>query len=217
LNRTGQSFTGTWRKNYLGLPVNISVFVDANHAGNIVTRRSHTGILIYIQNTPILWHSRWQNTIKPYQFGSEFVALRNARDMIDGLRYKLRMFGIPLAGAAHVFCDSNQGMVKSTSIPESALIRNISQWIIMQSVRQLLHGLCKWQKKMDKQILQIYSPNVCQLPEARSYYNLFSTISNKNTDEACIPLPLPSWHTWRGFVGFPWNLFLNTCMWATRV
>jgi hypothetical protein len=29
----------------LGSPVTISVFVDANHAGNIVTRRSHTGVL----------------------------------------------------------------------------------------------------------------------------------------------------------------------------
>jgi hypothetical protein len=30
----------------LGNPVNIHVFVDANHAGNVVTRRSHTGILV---------------------------------------------------------------------------------------------------------------------------------------------------------------------------
>jgi hypothetical protein len=106
----------------LGIPVNISVFVDANHAGNIVTRRSHTGILIYIQNTPILWHSRRQNTVETSTFGSEFVALRNARDMIVGLRYKLRMFGIPLAGAARVFCD-NQGVVKNASIPESVLTK----------------------------------------------------------------------------------------------
>ena len=31
----------------LGRTVDISVFVDADHAGNKVTRRSHTGILIY--------------------------------------------------------------------------------------------------------------------------------------------------------------------------
>jgi hypothetical protein len=106
----------------LGLPVTISVFVDANHAGNIVTRRSHTGILIYLQNTPILWHSRRQNTVETSTFGSEFVALRNARDMIVALRYKLRMFGIPLSGPAFVFCD-NQGVVKNASIPESVLTK----------------------------------------------------------------------------------------------
>jgi hypothetical protein len=100
----------------LGNPVNISCFVDANHAGNIVTRRLHTGILIYVQNTPIIWQSQRQNTVETLTFGSEFVALRNARDLIVALRYKLRMFGIPLAGPAHVFCD-NQGVVRNASIP----------------------------------------------------------------------------------------------------
>ena len=37
------------------------------------------------------------------------------------MRYKLRMFGIPLEGPAQVFCDKNQGVVKNTSIPESVL------------------------------------------------------------------------------------------------
>jgi hypothetical protein len=106
----------------LGVPVNISVFVYANHAGKIVTRRLHTGILIYIQNTPILWHSRRQNTIETSTFGSEFITLRNAHDIVVSLRYKLRMFGIPLAGAAHVFCD-NQGVVKNASILESVLTK----------------------------------------------------------------------------------------------
>jgi hypothetical protein len=76
----------------LGNSVNISCFVDANHAGNVVTRRSHTGILIYVQNTPIIWHSRRQNTVDTSTFGSEFVALRNARDLIVALRYKLHVW-----------------------------------------------------------------------------------------------------------------------------
>jgi hypothetical protein len=107
----------------LGYPVNMSVFVDANHAGNVVTRRLHTGILIFLQNTPVLWHSRRQNTVETSTFGSKFVALRAARDMVVALRYKLRMFGIPLAGPAHVFCD-NQGVVMNVSIPESVLAVN---------------------------------------------------------------------------------------------
>jgi hypothetical protein len=35
----------------LGRPLNIYVFVDANHAGNVVTRCSHTGILLFVQRT----------------------------------------------------------------------------------------------------------------------------------------------------------------------
>lgn len=37
----------------LGHPVNIYTFVDANHAGDVViARRSHTGILLFLQNSP---------------------------------------------------------------------------------------------------------------------------------------------------------------------
>ena len=32
-----------------GLPVLINCFVDANHAGNLVTRRSHSSVLIYVR------------------------------------------------------------------------------------------------------------------------------------------------------------------------
>ena len=35
-------------------PVIISAFVDAEHAGNVVTRRSHTGIIIFFQNASII-------------------------------------------------------------------------------------------------------------------------------------------------------------------
>ena len=104
----------------LGLPVLITCFTDANHAGNVVTRRSHTGIILFLQNAPILWYSKKQNTVESSTFGSELVAMRVARDMISGLRTKLRMMGIPLDGPANILCD-NQGVVKNTSIPESTL------------------------------------------------------------------------------------------------
>jgi hypothetical protein len=104
----------------LGSSINMTAFVDANHAGNVVTRRSHTGIIIYLQNTPIVWHSCRQNTVETSTFGSEFVALRCARDLIVALRYKLRMFGVPMEGHTKVLCD-NQGVVKNASIPESVL------------------------------------------------------------------------------------------------
>ena len=68
-----------------GRPVNITCFVDANHAGNVVTRRSHTGIIIFVQNAPIIWHSRRQNTVESSTFGSDFVAMRQAKEMIVAL------------------------------------------------------------------------------------------------------------------------------------
>jgi len=75
-----------------------------------------------VQNAPILWYSKRQNTIESSSFGSEFVALRIAKEMIVALRYKLRMFGVPVVGPASVLCD-NQGVVKNASLPESALTK----------------------------------------------------------------------------------------------
>ena len=103
-----------------GQSVDINVFVDSDHAGNRVTRRSHTGILIYCNMAPVLWYSKRQNTVETSTFGSEFVALKIATELIEGLRYKLRMFGVPLSGPARVFCD-NESVVKSSTFPESAL------------------------------------------------------------------------------------------------
>ena len=39
---------------------------------------------------------------------------------IEGLRYKLRMFGIPISGPANIFCD-NKSVVTNASIPTSVL------------------------------------------------------------------------------------------------
>ena len=108
-----------------GNPVNTYAFVDANHAGNVVTRRSHTGIIIYVQNAPIIWFSKRQNTVESSTFGSELVALRICKELIVALRYKLRMFGVPLEGPdgpTSIFCD-NQGVVRNTSMPESTLLK----------------------------------------------------------------------------------------------
>jgi len=103
-----------------GKIVCMSCFVDANHAGNVVTRRSHTGILIFVQNAPIIWYSKRQNTVESSTFGSELVALRIAKEQVVALRYKLRMFGVPIDGPTNVFCD-NSGVVKNMSLPESTL------------------------------------------------------------------------------------------------
>jgi hypothetical protein len=103
-----------------GKKVSTHCFVDANHAGNAVAHRSHTGILIFVNRALAWWFSEKQNTVESSTFGSESVASRIATEQIKALRHKLRMFGVPVDGPADVFCD-NQGMVKNASIPESAL------------------------------------------------------------------------------------------------
>jgi hypothetical protein len=99
-----------------GLPAQVNVFVDANHAGNRLTCRSQTGILLYLNKAPTMWYSKLQKTVETSTFGSEFVAMRVATEIIKGLRYKLRMMGVPLDGPANVLAD-NETMIKNSTIP----------------------------------------------------------------------------------------------------
>jgi len=103
-----------------GRPIQINCFVDSDHAGNSVTRRSQTGIIIFGNNAPLVWYSKKQNTVESSSFGSEFVALRVASELIISLRYKLRMFGIELEGPANVLCD-NQSVFINASEAKSNL------------------------------------------------------------------------------------------------
>ena len=103
-----------------GNPIQINCFVDSDHAGDRKTRRSQTGILLYCNSAPIIWYSKRQNTVESSTFGSEFVALRIATELIISLRYKLRMIGIEIMGPTNVFCD-NEAVYKNTAFAESTL------------------------------------------------------------------------------------------------
>jgi hypothetical protein len=103
-----------------GLHMSTHCFVDANHAGDTETRRSQTGILLFCNKAPVIWHSKRQNSVEASTFGSEFTALKNAVEMIEALRYKLRMFGVPIDGPTNVFCD-NESVCKNGTRPESTL------------------------------------------------------------------------------------------------
>ena len=94
----------------LGRPVTISCFVNANHAGNVVTRRLHSGVLVFQATEYCGVEQFW-------------IGVRCCKDCARCdcfTRIKLRMFGCPIDGPANVFCD-NQGAVKNASLPESTL------------------------------------------------------------------------------------------------
>ena len=101
-----------------GCSVKTRTFVDAENAGNFSTRRSHTSLLIYLNNSLIIWFSKRQNTVESSRFGYEFLAFRIDTQLLVSLRHKLRVFGIPIDGPAYVFCD-NQSMTKNETLPQS--------------------------------------------------------------------------------------------------
>ena len=55
-----------------GLVISISVFVDADLAGDKANQRSQTGVLIFCNKPPIHWYSKRQPQVESSTFGSKF-------------------------------------------------------------------------------------------------------------------------------------------------
>jgi hypothetical protein len=117
-----------------GSSVLIRIYVDADHAGNMVTRRSRTGYVQFVNNAVVNWFSKKQGSIKTSTFGSEFVALKTAMEANRGLRYKLIMMRVLIDGSYYVFCDS-QSVIENSSRPES-LLKKKSNAIAYYAVRE---------------------------------------------------------------------------------
>ena len=82
-----------------------------------------------MNKAPIIAYSKRQNSVETSTFGSEFTAMKQAVEIVKGLKYKLRMFGVPLAGIesngklqqpANIYCD-NEAVYKNVTIPTSVL------------------------------------------------------------------------------------------------
>lgn len=103
-----------------GLYVTITAFVDASFAQNKKTRKSHTGFIIFVNRAPIIWFSKRQATVETSTFSAEYMAMKSCVNAIEALRFKLRMFGVPIDGPAYVYCD-NESVVNNSSKVESTL------------------------------------------------------------------------------------------------
>jgi hypothetical protein len=119
--------------------VQLNLFCDAAHATDLITRRSTTGYVFFLNGTPIQWYSKRQNTIESSTFGSEFVALKIATEANEALRYKLRMFGVHIDGPTNGFCDNNS-VVTNVMYPESTLntYHKVRESVAMEALR-ILH------------------------------------------------------------------------------
>ena len=98
----------------------LTCYVDADHARDKATRRSVTGLLVLMNNTPISWSSKCQKTVKSSMYGSELVASRIAVEMLISLRYFLTMVGAKIEPSSWLVGD-NMAVVLNTTIPSSAL------------------------------------------------------------------------------------------------
>lgn len=98
----------------------IRAFVDADHAGDPISRRSRTGFIIIVNSAPIYWLSKKQNSVETSSFESEFLAMKHCYEYIRGLRYKICMMGISMTRGDFVYGD-NQSVLWNTTYPDSVL------------------------------------------------------------------------------------------------
>ena len=108
--------------------------VDADHAADTMTRRSRTGFLVFLNSALVHWWSKKQTSVESSSFGSEFIAMKQCCKYLRGLRYKLRMLGIPCDEPSLVYGD-NQSVLTNTTIPDSTLKKK-SQSIAYHFVRE---------------------------------------------------------------------------------
>ena len=130
-----------------GRGLTMTAFVDASHAANKMTRRSHTGYAVFLNRSPIVWYSKRQQTVETSTFSSEFIALKVCLEAVEHLRFKLRCFGIPMPKGepTFVYCD-NESVVKNTTNVESTLNKKHSsiayhhcRWSVAAGVITLAH------------------------------------------------------------------------------
>ena len=100
-----------------GMGFTIKALVDADHASDSVTRRSRTGFFVYVNSALIQCFSKKQTSVESSSFGSEFVAMKACCEYLRGLRYKLRMMGIPVFGPAYIRGD-NQSVLANITISQ---------------------------------------------------------------------------------------------------
>ena len=86
---------------------------SSDHVADTVARRSRTGVFIFLNMLPVVWYSKKQTTIESSVFGTEFVVLNIAMETTRGLRYKLRIMGVPFDRHTYAYVD-NMSVIHNT-------------------------------------------------------------------------------------------------------
>uniref|UniRef100_A0A2N9GZA0 Reverse transcriptase Ty1/copia-type domain-containing protein n=1 Tax=Fagus sylvatica TaxID=28930 RepID=A0A2N9GZA0_FAGSY len=87
-------------------PLTLSVYSDADWAGDPDDRRSTSGLLVYLGSNPITWSAKKQATVSRSSTESEYRALASAAAKVCWLRTLLKDLGIYLSQPPILWCDN---------------------------------------------------------------------------------------------------------------
>jgi hypothetical protein len=98
----------------------ITVFVDSDQAHDKITRKSISGIIIFVGRTPVFYSSKRQWAISTSTYGAKFCAMRTAVEELIAARYMLRCLGVKVLYAS-LICGDNLGVIQNCTIKDSLL------------------------------------------------------------------------------------------------
>jgi len=127
-----------------GRELDTTVLFDADHAHDHKTRRSISGIIVFVGSTPVAFSSKRQGCIATSTYCAEFLAMRSATEEAISIRYMLRCLGIPVTKPTNLVGD-NFGVIQSATIPASELKKKhiaISYHYVREAIAQrVVNGL----------------------------------------------------------------------------
>ena len=92
--------------------------MNFDHLHDKKTKRSITGLLCYIDYTPVFWSSRIQGAVASSTYAAKCMALRQATEECMSIRYCLRCLSIPVDEPCNSFGD-NLNVILNVSNPEA--------------------------------------------------------------------------------------------------
>ena len=98
----------------------ITAYVDSDHAHDKVTRRSMTGLIIFVGRTPVFYMAKRQGAIETSTYGAEFIAMKTAVEEVISVRYMLRCLGVRITSPTHILGD-NRSVILNSTVPSSLL------------------------------------------------------------------------------------------------
>jgi hypothetical protein len=114
----------------------MTVYVDADHSHDPVTRRFIVEILFMLNNKPSRWISKRQMTVETPTYGSQLVVSRITTELILEVRLILRSLGVTLDAPALMLGD-NMSVVLNTRFPSSVLKKKHNA-IVYHRVREAI-------------------------------------------------------------------------------
>ena len=77
--------------------------------------------------------------------------MKNAVELVTAIRYKLRMFGVPVDGPTDMFCD-NEAVYKNSPTPESVLSKKHHSVAYHNCREAVASVICRIAKKIQRPI-----------------------------------------------------------------